>query len=113
MVKVLLEEQRSLKDKLDKQEVKMQEINDKGAVVEEPAVLVRKHTAITKKASERVRSQNPAKKGAQSADNKNVQARKIKEQHAIEQAKLEAIESKIVKARQRIEEAKVNKSAKA
>jgi hypothetical protein len=35
----------------------------------------------------------------QSADSKTIHARKMKEQHAIEQAKLEAIESKINKAR--------------
>lgn len=65
----------------------------------EASLLQRKQTAITKKASERTRSQNPPKKTIQSADNKSVQVRKLKEQHAIEQAKLEAIESKILKAR--------------
>lgn len=49
----------------------------------------------------------------QSADSKTIHARKMKEQHAIEQAKLEAIESKINKARLRIEEVKVQKSIKA
>jgi len=40
----------------------------------------RKQTAITKKASERVRSQNPSKKTVQSADNKvTLQQRKVKE----------------------------------
>jgi hypothetical protein len=68
----------------------------------------RKQKEITKRASERTRSQNqPPKKGVQSADSKTIHARKMKEQHAIEQAKLEAIESKINKARQRIEEVKV------
>jgi hypothetical protein len=41
-------------------------------------LLQRKQTAITKKASERTRSQQP-KKTVQSADNKNLQARKLKE----------------------------------
>jgi hypothetical protein len=36
----------------------MKEINEK----EEPTIIIRKHTGITKKASERVRSQNPPKK---------------------------------------------------
>lgn len=38
----------------------MKEINDKDG--SEPTFLIRKNTAITKKASERVRSQNPPKK---------------------------------------------------
>ena len=37
----------------------------------------------------------------------------MKEQHAIEQAKLDAIETKIERARKRIEEVKVQKSIKA
>ena len=84
----------------------MKDITDKGTVREEP-ILQRKQTAITKKASERTRSQQPPKKGVQSADNKStVQQRKLKEQHAIEQARLEAIENKIANARKRIEETK-------
>lgn len=83
----------------------MKDISDKGKQGQsrDPNVMQRKQTAITKRASERTRSQNPPKKVAQSADNKTVQARKVKEQHAIEQAKLEAIENKIEKARKRIE----------
>lgn len=47
----------------------------------------------------------------QSADNKNtMMARKLKEQHAIEQAKLEAIENKIEKARKKMEQNKIQKS---
>lgn len=57
--------------------------------------MARKQREITKKASERTRSQNPPKKSVQSADSKTIHARKVREQHAIEQAKLEAIESKI------------------
>lgn len=49
----------------------------------------------------------------QSADSKSIHARKMKEKHAIEQAKLDAIESKIERARKRIEEVKVQKSIKA
>jgi hypothetical protein len=45
----------------------------------------RKQKEITKRASERTRSQNqPPKKGVQSADSKTIHARKMKEQHAIE-----------------------------
>jgi hypothetical protein len=76
-------------------------------------MMVRKQKEITKKASERTRSQAPQKKTVQSADSKTIHARKMKEQHAIEQAKLDAIENKIERARRRIEEVKVQKSVKA
>ena len=103
MVKILLEEQKQLKDKLEQQEEKMNIINDKPTG---ELGFQRKQNSIQKKASERVRSQNPQKKTVQSADNKNIAARKLKEQHAKEVAKLEAIENKIDKARKRIEETK-------
>ena len=75
--------------------------------------LQRNKKEITKRASERTRSQQPPKKVVQSADSKTIHARKQKEQHAIEQAKLDAIEAKIQKARQRIDEVKAQKSIKA
>ncbi|CDW76852.1 UNKNOWN [Stylonychia lemnae] len=109
MVKILLQEQQNLKEKLNEQEFKMKEIGDKG-INKDASLLQRKQTAITKKASERTRSQNPPKKTIQSADNKSVQAKRLKEQHAIEQARLEAIENKIEKARKRIEETKQQKA---
>ena len=96
MVKILLQEQQQLKEKLNDQESKMKNISNPTEKQRgPPELLQRKQTAITKKASERVRSQNPQKKTIQSADNKTLAARKLKEQHAIEQAKLEAIENKI------------------
>ena len=48
-----------------------------------------------------------------SADNKSLQARRLKEQHALEQQKLDAIENKIERARRKIEESKVQKSMRA
>ena len=121
MVKILLDEQRSLKDKLDQQEQKMNSIGPNGSAVRNSAIsdssevsmLMRKQREITKKASERTRSMNPQKKTVQSADSKTLHARKQKEQHAIEQAKLDAIQNKIEKARLRIEEVKVQRSLKA
>lgn len=111
MVKVLLEEQRVLKEKIESQE---RGRKDKAAEsLEVNMMMVRKQREITKKASERTRSQNPQKKNVQSADSKTLHARKMKEQHAIEQAKLDAIENKIERARKRIEEVKVQKSIKA
>jgi len=111
MVKILLEEQRSLKDKLAQQENKLNDINEKPPSGPREQLHRKQTAAITKKASERVRSQNPGpKKPAQSADNKNLHAKKMKEQHAIEQAKLEAIENKISRARKKIEEHKSQKS---
>lgn len=115
MVKVLLDEQRALKEKIELQDLK---IKSGGMNVHESIEVgnlmgVRKQREITKKASERTRSQNPSKKTVQSADSKTLHARKMKEQHAIEQAKLDAIENKIEKARKRIEEVKVQKSIKA
>lgn len=72
MVKILLEEQRALKDKLDNQEQKMRDINSSGghnlagmqkqqsiSDSVEASMLLRKQREITKKASERTRSQNP------------------------------------------------------
>ena len=64
----------------------MKDLSDKGQ--NDVGLMQRKQTAITKKASERTRQQNPPKKTVQSADNKNLHQRKLKEQHAIEQAKL-------------------------
>ena len=93
MVKTLLEEQRLLKEKLEIQEIKMRDNgsgNDAGT-----GFLQRNKKEITKRASERTRSQQPPKKVVQSADSKTIHARKQKEQHAIEQAKLDAIEAKI------------------
>lgn len=82
--------------------------------IDSSGMMMRKQREITKKASERTRSQNPTqKKTVQSADSKSIHARKLKEQQAQEQAKLEAIEQKIEKARKRIEEAKAQKSIKA
>lgn len=63
MVKILLEEQRALKDKLEKQEQKMRtDTNSSGVSGNkdmDPGLLMRKQREITKKASERTRSQNP------------------------------------------------------
>ena len=50
----------------------------------EISMMMRKQREITKKASERTRTQNPSKKTVQSADSKSIHARKMKEQHAIE-----------------------------
>ena len=111
MVKTLLEEQRLLKEKLEIQEIKMRDGgsgNDVGT-----GFLQRNKKEITKRASERTRSQQPPKKVVQSADSKTIHARKLKEQQAIEQAKLDAIEAKIQKARLRIDEVKAQKSIKA
>ena len=73
-----------------------------------------------KKASDRTRqpSNNPSnstnkKSIVQSADNKNINQRKIKEQHAQEQAKLSAIEEKIERARKKMEDHKKDRKNKA
>ena len=48
----------------------MKDLSDKGQ--NDVGLMQRKQTAITKKASERTRQQNPPKKTVQSADNKNL-----------------------------------------
>ncbi len=74
------------------QELKTRELGVSNA---DSGLLNRKPKEITKRASERTRSQQPPKKVVQSADSKTIHARKLKEQQAIEQAKLDAIEAKI------------------
>jgi len=56
IVKVLLEEQRVLKEKIESQE---RGRKDKSESLEVNMMMVRKQREITKKASERTRSQNP------------------------------------------------------
>lgn len=66
-----------LKQKLEIQEMKMRE---SGANVDAGSgFLQRNKKEITKRASERTRSQQPQKKVVQSADSKNLHARKLKE----------------------------------
>lgn len=84
MVKILLEEQRNLKNKLESQELRMRDGQTKNSIVSESidssGMMMRKQREITKKASERTRSQNPTqKKTVQSADSKSIHARKLKE----------------------------------
>ena len=79
MVKLLLNEQRSLKDKIEMQEMKMLRPDNLNKESIEVNNLIRKQREITKKASERTRSQNPPKKSTQSADSKTLHARKLRE----------------------------------
>ena len=82
-----------LKQKLEIQELKMRETG--GNADTGSGLLQRNKKEITKRVSERTRSQQPQKKVVQSADSKTIHARKLKEQQALEQAKLDAIEAKI------------------
>ena len=83
MVKVLLEEQRALKDRLEMQDKRIKDGKNPGVQesIDINMMLVRKQREITKKASERTRSQNPPKKTVQSADSKTLHARKMKTSH--------------------------------
>ena len=64
MVKTLLDEQRALKQKVEMYENKMKSaVEANSSIGVESSMLVRKQQKeITKKASERTRSQNPQKK---------------------------------------------------
>ena len=64
MVKTLLDEQRALKQKVEMYENKMKSaVEGNSSIGVESSMLVRKQQKeITKKASERTRSQNPQKK---------------------------------------------------
>lgn len=101
MVQQLLDDQRELKSKISKQEAIIQELSSAHDTETGGAKPSRKSTVQN---ARRAKSTRQQKKVVQSADpNKGPAARRIKEQNDVQTAKLEAIESRLEKARKRRE----------
>lgn len=94
IVKKLLEEQRDLKNKL----------NERDNIIADLSTSKDTKRKNTQERERRTRSLKPPTDGSKkvgSADNKSLAARKLREKHTKEKAKIDAIEDKIEKARRR------------